>query len=61
VLSAEHTQVGEFTETEVPGLVMPQGYNGSIATWYAALRDMAGPGASTQLPTGPHPTTGESL
>ena len=41
VLSFEHQQVGEFTESEVPGLVMPQGYKDSIATWYAVLR---GPG-----------------
>jgi hypothetical protein len=27
-----------FTEAEVPGLLMPQGYKHSIATWYAALR-----------------------
>jgi hypothetical protein len=38
VLSFEHKQVGEFTESEVPGLVMPQGYKDSIATWYAILR-----------------------
>jgi hypothetical protein len=37
VLSAEHKQIGEFTETEVPGLVMPQGYKDSIATWYGIL------------------------
>ena len=39
VLSFEHKQVGEFTESEVPGLVMPQGYKDSIASWYAVLRE----------------------
>jgi hypothetical protein len=38
VLSFEHQQIGEFTEPEVPGLVMPAGYQDSIAGWYAALR-----------------------
>ncbi len=38
VLSFEHKQVGEFTESEVPSLVMPQGYKDSIAAWYAVLR-----------------------
>jgi 8-oxo-dGTP pyrophosphatase MutT (NUDIX family) len=38
VLSVEHKQIGEFTEAEVPNLVMPQGYKDSIATWYAVLR-----------------------
>jgi 8-oxo-dGTP pyrophosphatase MutT (NUDIX family) len=40
VLSSEHKQVGEFTEAEVPDLLMPPGYRDSIATWYAALRDI---------------------
>jgi 8-oxo-dGTP pyrophosphatase MutT (NUDIX family) len=44
VLSCEHQQVGEFTEAEVPALVMPQGYKDSIATWYAASRDIGGAG-----------------
>ena len=44
VLSSEHQQVGEFTQAEVPELVMPQGYKDSIATWYAALRDIGGTG-----------------
>jgi 8-oxo-dGTP pyrophosphatase MutT (NUDIX family) len=38
VVSSEHQQVGEFAESEVPGLVMPAGYKDSIAGWYAALR-----------------------
>ena len=42
VLSAEHQQIGEFTEAEVPGLVMPQGYKDSIATWYTVLRETGG-------------------
>jgi ADP-ribose pyrophosphatase YjhB (NUDIX family) len=42
VLSAEHKQVGEFTETEVPGLVMPQGYKDSIAAWFAMRHGMGG-------------------
>ena len=46
VLSCEHTQVREFTEAEVPDLVMPQGYKDSIATWYAALRDDGGTGVT---------------
>lgn len=43
VLSAEHKQVGEFTEAEVPGLVMPQGYKDSIATWYATRDSISRP------------------
>ena len=46
VLSCEHQQVGEFTEAEVPALVMPQGYKDSIATWYAALRNIGGTGVT---------------
>jgi 8-oxo-dGTP pyrophosphatase MutT (NUDIX family) len=38
VLSFEHQQIGEFAESQVPGLVMPAGYQDSIASWYAALR-----------------------
>ena len=46
VLSFEHKQVGEFTESEVPHLVMPQGYKDSVATWYAVLRGIDGAGAT---------------
>ena len=46
VLSVEHKQIGEFAEAEVPGLVMPQGYKDSIATWYGILRRIAGAGVS---------------
>ena len=38
VLSAEHREIGEFTEEQVPDLVMPQGYKNSVATWFAILR-----------------------
>ena len=44
VLSSEHKQVGEFTESEVPDLVMPQGYKDSIVAWYAVLRNMGSTG-----------------
>lgn len=44
VLSFEHKQVGEFTESEVPNLVMPQGYKNSIATWYDLMHDIGGTG-----------------
>jgi hypothetical protein len=37
VVSHEHTEVGLFTEAEVPALPMPDGYRKSIATWYAKL------------------------
>ncbi|MGW7561372.1 NUDIX hydrolase [Streptomyces sp. NPDC054757] len=37
LVSHEHKQVGLFTEAEVPGLTMPDGYKQSIATWYAQL------------------------
>jgi 8-oxo-dGTP pyrophosphatase MutT (NUDIX family) len=46
VLSFEHKQIGEFAESEVPDLVMPQGYKDSIATWYAVLRGIDGAGAT---------------
>jgi ADP-ribose pyrophosphatase YjhB (NUDIX family) len=46
VLSFEHKQVREFTESEVPDLVMPQGYKDSIATWYAVLREIDGAGVT---------------
>jgi ADP-ribose pyrophosphatase YjhB (NUDIX family) len=38
VLSQEHKEVGLFGESEVPTLVMPDGYKRSIAAWYATLR-----------------------
>ncbi|MGH3487339.1 MAG: NUDIX hydrolase [Actinopolymorphaceae bacterium] len=38
VLSPEHQQIGLFTELEVPGLSMPDGYKRSIAAWYALVR-----------------------
>jgi 8-oxo-dGTP pyrophosphatase MutT (NUDIX family) len=41
VLSHEHQQIGTFTEPEVSGLAMPDGYKRSISTWYGLLR--AGP------------------
>lgn len=37
VVSHEHTDVGLFTEAEVAGLRMPDGYKKSIAAWYAKL------------------------
>jgi len=33
VLSDEHQRIGLFTPGEIAGLVMPQGYKDSIATW----------------------------
>lgn len=42
VLSDEHREVGLFTESEVPGLAMPEGYKRSIASWVSrACRDEA--------------------
>lgn len=38
VLSAEHSQVGLFTEPEVAGLNLPGGYRRSIAEWLSRLR-----------------------
>ncbi|PZG29451.1 NUDIX hydrolase [Spongiactinospora gelatinilytica] len=38
VISHEHKEAGLFTEDEVPGLPMPDGYKRSIATWFARLR-----------------------
>ncbi|WP_280426417.1 NUDIX hydrolase [Nocardia carnea] len=38
VLSHEHTQAGLFTESEIAGLRMPEGYPRSITTWFARLR-----------------------
>jgi mutator protein MutT len=37
VVSDEHREVGEFTEAEVPDLVMPQGYKASVAAWFSML------------------------
>ena len=48
VVSAEHREVGEFTEAEVPGLIMPEGYKASVASWFAMLH-----GSRT---SGVHPT-----
>jgi 8-oxo-dGTP pyrophosphatase MutT (NUDIX family) len=45
VVSAEHSEVGEFTEAEVPGLVMPEGYKASVASWFAMLRGSRTSGA----------------
>src|SRR5262249_10363277 len=38
VLSDEHRGVGLFTESEVLGLAMPEGYKRSIASWFSRLR-----------------------
>lgn len=38
MLSHEHKQVGLFTEQEIPGLNMPDGYKRSITTWYRHQR-----------------------
>jgi 8-oxo-dGTP pyrophosphatase MutT (NUDIX family) len=38
VLSHEHKEIGQFTEDQVSGLRMPDGYKGSILAWYARLR-----------------------
>ena len=46
VLLLKNEQVGEFIESEVPGLVMPQGYKDSIASWYAVLRRPGGAGVT---------------
>jgi ADP-ribose pyrophosphatase YjhB (NUDIX family) len=48
VLSFEHKQIGEFTEPEVPGLVMPQGYKDSIAAWYDVLRQTGDAGVASR-------------
>ena len=37
VISAEHSEVGLFTEAEVADLSLPGGYRRSIATWFARL------------------------
>ena len=41
VLSDEHRKIGLFTESEVPGLTMPDGYKRSVATWFSRLRSDA--------------------
>jgi 8-oxo-dGTP pyrophosphatase MutT (NUDIX family) len=41
VVSHEHKEGGLFTESEVAGLRMPEGYKTSIAAWYARLRGHA--------------------
>jgi ADP-ribose pyrophosphatase YjhB (NUDIX family) len=38
VLSLEHKEVGLFTENDVTGLNMPEGYKRSIASWYLHQR-----------------------
>ena len=38
VLSHEHKEIGQFTEDEISGLPMPDGYKRSILAWYAHLR-----------------------
>ncbi|MCS7484826.1 NUDIX domain-containing protein [Umezawaea endophytica] len=37
VLSHEHKEIGLFTEHEVDGLTMPDGYRRSITTWFTRL------------------------
>lgn len=37
VVSAEHARAALFSESEVAGLVMPDGYKHSIVTWLAML------------------------
>jgi 8-oxo-dGTP pyrophosphatase MutT (NUDIX family) len=36
-VSYEHKQVGLFTQAEIGGLRMPDGYKESIAAWYSTL------------------------
>ncbi len=38
VLSHEHDRIAEFTEEEIPDLVMPDGYRRSITDWFARRR-----------------------
>ena len=38
MISAEHSEVGLFTEAEAAGLNLPAGYRRSITTWFARLR-----------------------
>lgn len=42
-VSNEHKRAGLFARGQVPGLVMPDGYKRSVATWFARL------GAGCQL------------
>lgn len=35
VLSNEHKRIGLFAPSEVPDLVMPDGYKRSVSTWFA--------------------------
>jgi hypothetical protein len=37
VISNEHKRAGLFTPGQVPGLVMPDGYKRSVATWFVRL------------------------
>ena len=37
VISNEHKRAGLFTPGQVSGLVMPDGYKRSVATWFARL------------------------
>lgn len=37
VVSSEHKRAALFTPGQVPGLVMPDGYKRSIATWFGSL------------------------
>lgn len=41
VLSHEHKEIGLFSEHQVPGLVMPEGYKRSITTWFDQLHRVA--------------------
>jgi hypothetical protein len=54
VISAEHSEVGLFTEAEVAGLNLPGGYRRSIATWLTRLR--AGSHESEAIPGLPVPS-----
>ncbi|MEU8895015.1 NUDIX hydrolase [Nocardia sp. NPDC048505] len=38
ILSHEHKEVGLFSEDQIAGLKMPDGYKQSIMTWFAQLR-----------------------
>jgi 8-oxo-dGTP pyrophosphatase MutT (NUDIX family) len=38
VLSHEHKEVGMFSEHEIAGLPMPEGYKRSVADWFERLR-----------------------
>jgi len=41
-VSSEHSELGLFTETEVAGLHMPDGYKRSVAAWFELLRQRNG-------------------